>query len=162
MNTSPSTPPRPPRDNGRRPRETTTTTGMSPQKSKQKNHHGNNDGDVDHITRGLQAVTSPSKATDGDFVYTDDGSDNNIDFVHLDYEYGLSEFMTPGTDPNVEKDDVVGEGGEEDDDDDDNDEDFPEEYSYKRIDPHQISSMTPDDKPLPIIRKISSLLLTAM
>ena len=64
MNTSPSTPPRPPRDNGRRPRETTTTTGMSPQKSKQKNHHGNNDGDVENITRGLQAVTSPSKATD--------------------------------------------------------------------------------------------------
>ena len=64
MNTSPSTPPRPPRDNGRRPRETTTTTGMSPQKSKQKNHHDNNDGDVENITRGLQAVTSPSKATD--------------------------------------------------------------------------------------------------
>ena len=62
MNTSPSTPPRPPRDKGRRPRQTTTTTGMSPQKSKQKNHHDNNNG-VENITRGLQAVTSPSKAS---------------------------------------------------------------------------------------------------
>ena len=265
MNTSPSTPPRPPRDNGRRPRETTTTTGMSPQKSKQKNHHDNNNG-VENITRGMEAVTSRSKATDTpmqvrekilqrtrknkieillgndasttanqlaisfgrsgvdeyhvaclhylsqmrgesmtliyeeitksqeyvtdnprsineiieelaheafesstdeslnkmaegmiddgsdnniDFVDMDDGSDNNIDFVYLDYEHGLSEFMTPGTDPTVEKDDVVGEGGEEDDDDDDDDEDFPEEYLYKRIDPHRIPSMTPDDKPLP-------------